>query len=169
MPTPESPNNLSEREQKIRQLIESGEAVNEPDAAMAIKEENWAAAVREYDSEQQKAGIYRTLEDLDRRSREPNALSPEEQYDRYDLRFELAVIEAADNPNEREYLTYQRFIDFIGGDLGEGQERLQNESAKRRLEKKCRDIAQRIGGERAEELLLRYRQKLQEIMDKDFG
>lgn len=178
MPTPESPNNLSEREEKIRRLIESGEAIDEPDAAMAIKEENWAAAVREYDSERQRAGIRRTLEDLDRRSREPDALSPEEQWDRYDLRFELAVIEAAREyrvsisgtaADEREYLTYQRFLDFIGNDLGEGQERLRNESAKLRLERKSRDVAERIGGERAEELLLHYRQKLKEIKDKDFG
>lgn len=164
----ETPDSSFENEERLRQLIESGEAVDAKDAAEAIKEGNWAKHFRELNRERAIAGMTRDLAELDRRWGDPTAepLSREEEFDRHDLRFELAIAEAAaDNPDEREFLLYQYLLDVIGNELGTGAERETLENAKRRLERKSKTLGDRIGADRTRELYQDYRRHLQELFD----
>ncbi len=152
------------REERIQQLIDSGEAVDATDAADILKEEGWRESFRGYNRERALAKIGEFLGDLDRARGAGERLSPDEEADRHDMRFHLAVIASArDLPDEREFLLYQYFLDIIGSDFGDGEERLRYESIKRRLERKAQAVAERIGIERARDLLAAYRTKLKEL------
>ena len=168
---PESPeqNAAGKQAERIRKLVESGEAINERDAQEAMKEENWVEYFRGLERERVVAAMRADIAELDRRwaNRETEPLSPEDEHDRYDLRFQLAIVKtAADVPDERESLLYQQFLDIIGNDLGTDTEREVNERTQRRLHRKADTIRERIGRERASELLDLYRIHLQELMSE---
>lgn len=167
MSSESAPQQPQGQDDRIRRLIESGEAINERDAALAIAEEREAGYFRGLERARAVAVMRADIAELDRRwaSREAEPLSPEDQRDRYDIRFQLAIVEtAADDPNERELLFYEQSLDVIGNDLGTGPEFEINASAQRRLQAKAAAVRERIGEARARELLDRYRANFQALM-----
>lgn len=149
-----SPSQPVSREDKIRWLVASREAVDERDAEEALREDEEAGFIRGIDRKEYLAKIEAALLEAESGSR-----------DRWDLNFNKAVVAVAETPDDLEFLAYNMLRDLITEKPADDAEQRRQESAKRRLEKKINGLAVKIGTERAEELFKRYREVLQEAFD----
>lgn len=139
---------------RIRRLIASGEAVDEPDAQEALREEADAALFRRVDPSAYREELARALAD-----------PATDSSDRWDLKFRMAVAATGGTPDEFEFLWYQALLDLPVGETEDEAVRRRHGSTRQRLERKAEQLIARIGRERAEELFGRYRAALQELFD----
>ena len=142
-------------EQRIRELIESGEAVDEQDAEEAIREEADAAVFRNVDRE-----VYRL--ELDQALRDPQTPDPE----RWALRFRKAVADTGRTADELEWLVYRLRHYLAEGKSADPTEQHRRESTRRRLEAKSAALKERIGAERTQELNELYWIRVQELFNE---
>jgi hypothetical protein len=140
---------------RIRQLIASGEAVDEEDAREALQEE-------------EDVELFRTTEPTEHRERLDRALAnPEtDPIDRQDFKFRKAVVETGEMPDELEFLWYQALLDLPVGETQDQTVRRRRESTRRRLTQKADRSAARIGRKRVQELFELYRIALQKLFDE---
>lgn len=142
------------REDKIRRLVASREAVDERDAEEALHEDEEAGFIRGIDRKEYLAKIEAALLEAESGSR-----------DRWELNFNKAVVAVAETPDDLEFLAYNMLRDLITKKSEDETERRRQESAKHRLDKKMNNIAAKMGMERANGLFQHYRQMLQELLD----
>lgn len=141
--------------ERVRKLIESGEAIDAKDAEEALREEADAAFFRSVDPAAYRDELAQALAD------------PEtEPIDRWDFQFRKAVVETGDTPDELEFLWYQALLDLPVGESQDESVRQRHESAKRRLKRKASRLAAQIGRKRAKELFGLYRVALQDLFDE---
>ena len=144
-----------ERNERIRQLIETGEAVDEKDAREALWEEVDTAFFRSVDG-----AAY--CEEAGQKLRD----SETDPIDRWDLKFRKAVIEVGETPDELEFLWYQALLDLPTAEPRDEAARRRIESTRRRLKRKTEGVSVRLGNDRCRELFDRYRIRLQELFDE---
>ena len=154
MPHQEFPSQSLSHEEKIRRLVESGEAVDAEDAEAALQEEADAEFLRTTNRSEYLAKLDEVLQNTE--------TGPEV---RWDANFQKAVVTTGEIPDELEYLAYQMMRDLPFGTPVDENARRHQKNIKLRLERKAEILAVRIGKDRAEDLFQRYRQKLQELFD----
>lgn len=152
--------------EEIKRLMESGEACDEEDAKDALFEKSEAEFFRGLNKEECLREIGERLEDLDRKSKEldkNSEESPECDHERYNLRFEKAVIFGADNADEWEFLYYKYWLDLPVVESEDNAINKRRESSRRRLKEKADALSSKIGKDRSEQVFEKYRVELQEL------
>lgn len=145
---------MTEHNERIRQLIESGEAVNEEGAEEALREEEDAAFFRKVDYKAYRAELNQAL-------RDPVTPDPE----RWVLRFRKAIVDTGRTPDELEWLLYRLRHYLAEGETADPVEQHRREATRRRLEAKGAALEERIGAERTKELNELYWICVQKLFD----
>lgn len=157
---------IDEEAEKIKHLIESDKACDFEDAKDALFEEAEAKFFRELDEEEYIGKINKRLKELDSESEKLDKNSKESleyDYERYNLRFEKAVILGSVNADEREFLYYKYWLDLPVTESEDSAINKKRESSRRRLKEKADALSLKIGIKHSEQAFEKYRAKLQEL------
>lgn len=145
------------REARMRELLASGETVDERDAAEAFAEE-------------EDIRFYRGIEDRDAviaAAREAFEDPVTEDIDRSLLCFKRAMLEVAITPDERELLWLQALREMrMTGRPDDETEGHRYDSEMARLDGKIERIGPAVGTERARELFDQYQRRFLELRDE---
>jgi|SRR3989344_9588377 len=145
------------RTERMRELLASGEAVDERDAAEAFQEE-------------EDIRFYRGIEDRDAiimAAREAFEDPATDDLARSGLCFKRAMLEVALAPDERELLWYHALREMrMTGRPDDEAETRRYESETSRLDQKIERIGPAVGAGRARELYDQYQRRFQELRDE---